>query len=350
MVSVIHRGAIKRLALAPLLGLLFTHAFALDRDRTISQFYHTAWTVREGAPGLSIPERVFCHLIASNKSGVGNEAGAALDFLPPSTFIRTVWFRVLCLIAANGFLWLLFALRLRQLTGQLRTRLAGLAERERIAGEVHDTLLQGVGGLILRFQTATERIPQDDPTRQMLEEALKQSDQVLAEGREWVLGLRIRSAEANELPQAFATVGLELKRDHPADFCVVVNGDPRELHPSVRDEVYRIGREAIANSFQHANAGRCETEINYDRRHLRISIRDDGRGVDATILDAGHRSANWGLPGMYERARKIGAHLEVWSRPGVGTEVELRIPAAIAYRGTANASRWQWLRRATGRS
>ena len=147
-------------------------------------------------------------------------------FLPDGLVYVVVWH------GGRRTLGLLFALRLRQLTRQLQARLAErLAERERIARELHDTLLQSVGGLILRFQTAAERIPQNDPTRQMLEEALKQSDKVLAEGRERLLGLRISSADANELPQAFAAVGLELRQEHPADFCVVVNGDPRELHP-----------------------------------------------------------------------------------------------------------------------
>jgi signal transduction histidine kinase len=315
MVSAIHRGVVKGLALAPFAGLLCTHAFALNRDRTISAFSRTAWTVGEAAP-----------------------------------FFHTVWFMLLCIIAAGGLLGLLFAFRLRQLTRQLQARLAErLAERERIARELHDTLLQSMGGLILRFQTATERIPQDDPTRQMLEEALKQSDKVLAEGRERLLGLTSSSSEANDLPEALAAVGQELRQDHPADFSVVVNGDPRELHPVVRDQVYRIGREAIANCFQHANAERCETEINFDPTQLRIAIRDDGRGVEETILEAAHRSGGWGMPGMFERASKIGAHLEIWSRPGVGTEIEVRVPAVIAYRSTTNASRWQWLRRlATG--
>ncbi len=320
MLSAIHRGVINWLALAPLAGLLCRHAFALDRP--ISQFYHTTWMVPVGAPCLLLP--------------------------PP--FFQTVWFMLLCAVAAGGLLGLLFAFRLRQLTRQLQARLADrLAERERIARELNDTLLQSVGGLILRFQTAAERIPQDDPTRQMLEEALKQSDEVLAEGRERLLEFRVISAEANELPQALAAVGRELKRDHPAEFCVVVNGNPRELHPMVREELYRIGREAIANCFQHAKAERCETEINYDSSQLRIGVRDNGCGVEETILAAGHPSGGWGLPGMYERAGKIGAHLEVWSRPGAGTEVEVRVPASIAYRSISGVSGWEWLRRiATG--
>jgi signal transduction histidine kinase len=329
MVTAIHRGAVRSVALAFLAALLCLPAAALNRNHAVSQFYHTASPVREGDPGQIL---------------------AAVHFLFPPTFLQTGWFVALCALAAGALVWLLFTLRLRYLTGQLRARLAErLSERERISRELHDTLLQNVAGLILRFQIASEHIPPNDPTRQMLDEALRQSDKVLEEGRERVLGLRLSPADANELAQAFAAVGLELKQEHPAEFSVVVNGEPRELHPIVRDEVYRIGREAIANSFQHANPLRCEAEINYDRSQLRISFRDDGRGVDATVLESESRSGNWGLPGMYERARKIGAHLEVWSRAGVGTEVELRVPATIAYCPGTNLSRWQWLRRlATG--
>jgi signal transduction histidine kinase len=161
MILAIHRGVIKGLVLAPWLCLLCRQAFAFDRDRTISLFYHTVWTVGDA-----------------------------------STFFQTIWFRLLCVIAASGLMWLLFALRLRRLQARLAEQLAA---RERIDRELHDALLQSVGGLILRFQTATERIPQNDPTRQMLEEALKQSDEVLAEGRERLLGLRSTSAEANDL-------------------------------------------------------------------------------------------------------------------------------------------------------
>ncbi len=158
MLSAIHRGVIKRLTLAPLTGLASRDAFVLDRS--ISPFDHHTWM----AP--------LC---------------AAGELLPPP-FFQTVWFMLLCAIAAGGLLALMFALRLRHLTRQLKARFAEqLAERERIARELNDTLLQSVGGLILRFQTAAERIPQDDPTRQMLEEALKQSDDVLAEGRERLL-------------------------------------------------------------------------------------------------------------------------------------------------------------------
>lgn len=282
-------------------------------------------------------------LLSTPVFGLNPERGARLSLsgAPPM---------LLCVLGATLVLWLLFALRLRQLTRQLRARMADrLSEREKTTRELHDTLLQSVEGLVLRFQTAAERISHNDPARKTLEEALSQSDEVLEELRARVLGSGAGS-HTSELPQAFAAVCLELKREHPADFSVVVNGDARELQPAVRDELYRIGREAITNSFHHANAGRCETEINYDRTQLRIGFRDDGCGVDAAVLQAGHRSGHWGLPGMYARALKIHAHLEVWSRPGVGTEVEIRVPAILAYRSSENPPRWQWLRRLTSRT
>jgi signal transduction histidine kinase len=254
------------------------------------------------------------------------------------TILHPAWFILLCALAASALPLLLFALSWRRAAERME-------EKERIARELYDTLLQGIGGLLLHFQMATERIPRTDPTRELLEEALRQSDGLLQQGRELALGLEVNSTDANDLAQAFAAVGSELRQKYPLDFRVVVNGDPRELHPVVLEEVYRIGREAIANSFQHARAERCETEINYHRTHLRIGFRDDGCGVDATVLEPGIPPNDRGVAGMYGRARKLGADLEVWTRPGLGTEVALRVPATIAYRAGKYAPRRQWFRR-----
>jgi signal transduction histidine kinase len=105
---------------------------------------------------------------------------------------------------------------------------------------------------------------------------------------------------------------------------------PRDLHPILRDDIYRIAREALQNAFRHAQAANIETEVTYGQRVLRLRIRDDGKGIDPKLLDTG-RDGHWGLPGMRERAQEIGAQLEMWSEVGAGTEVELRIPGAIAY-------------------
>jgi signal transduction histidine kinase len=247
---------------------------------------------------------------------------------------------LLYVLGLISVLCLFFALRLRQLTARHRVR---MADRESRTRELQDSLLQTIEALILRVQTAADQISESDPGRPMLEEALSESDDVLEELRERILGVGA-SSEINGLPEAFAVVCTELKVEHPADFSVVVNGRARALQTAVREAAYRIGREALTNAFHHANAARCETEINYDRHELRISFRDDGCGVDTALFQADRRSNHWGFSGMHDRAHRIGAHLEIWSRPGMGTEVELRIPAALAYPDGGPASRWHWLR------
>jgi signal transduction histidine kinase len=109
-----------------------------------------------------------------------------------------------------------------------------------------------------------------------------------------------------------------------------MEGTPRELHPILRDDIYRIACEALRNAFLHAQASKIEADITYGARLLRLRIRDDGKGIDPKLLDAG-RDGHWGLRGMRERAEQIGARLDIWSEAGAGTEVELRVPGSIAY-------------------
>ncbi len=280
------------------------------------------------------PGRYRFHVIAANNDGVWNETGATLELILPPAFFQTWWFRALCIAASLAVLWMLFLLRLRQVRAHMRGLLEERhRERERIARELHDTLLQGIQGLILRFQSVAEMLPVDAPVRVAMEKALDRADDVLLEGRDRVKGLRAASQGTGELSQAFARVGEELELDPPEGFHVVVEGQPTPLDPLVRDEVFRIGREALVNAWQHAGARRIEVELTYGCRELRLRVRDDGRGIDAEILQAGGRPGHWGLSGMRERARKMGARLDIRSRGGSGTEVELRVPAAVAYRG-----------------
>ena len=120
-------------------------------------------------------------------------------------------------------------------------------------------------------------------------------------------------------------------------FRLVVEGPGRNLHPILRDEIYRIAREALRNAFLHAHARQIEAEITYADSGLRLRVRDDGDGIPATILEAG-RSGHYGLPGMRERAAQIGAKLNIWSGSGAGTEIDLSIPGSIAY-GTSPGRR-----------
>lgn len=291
-------------------------------------------------------------VIASSNSEVWNEDGASVTFAIPPTFTQTIGFEALCLGVGAGFIVLAYRLRVRYVTGELRRRMyALLAERERIARDLHDTFFQAIQGLLLRFHTATFALPKDDPTRRILEATLKQSDQVMLEGRELVLDLRAVS-KSNELPAAFAEYGRQMQEGHTCKFEAVVNGEVHPLHPVVCEEIWRIGKEALCNAFHHSAAKMIEAELNYEPRQLRIRIRDDGNGIDPAILEQGCREGHWGLPGMRERAGKIGARLEIWSRAGAGTEIELRLPANVAYvserHSGASGRRRNWWPRRTG--
>jgi len=283
----------------------------------------------------------FC-VIASNDDAVWNQPGANITFTIPPAFTQSTWFKAICLLGFAVLIYSAYRLRVRQVTCQLRGRMyERLAERERIARDLHDTFFQGIQGLLLRFHTATFQLHEGEPARRIFEETLKQSDRVMLEGRELVLDLRATASEQNDLPAAFADFGDGMRKGGSCDFKVVINGSVRPLHPVVFEELFKIGKEAMGNAFRHSGAHSIEAELNYERSELRIRIRDDGRGIEPDILRQGHREGHFGLPGMRERAQRVGAHLDVWSRPGAGTEVEVRIAAGIAYVSKPNAS-WSW--------
>jgi len=210
-------------------------------------------------------------------------------------------------------------------------------ERTRIARDLHDTLLQSFHGLMFQFQAARNQLPQrPESAMQALDEAILATEQALAEGRDAIHDLRPEPAAQHDLAALLTAIGQELAGAHAANghvpsFRVTVEGKPRRLSPTLQNELYRIGREMIRNAFHHAAASHIEVEIRYDEHQLRLRIRDDGKGIDPKVLDASGRPEHWGLPGVRERAQRIGSRLEFWSEAGAGTEVELRVPAAIVY-------------------
>jgi signal transduction histidine kinase len=247
----------------------------------------------------------------------------------------------LAIVAGVAFLttaWVITAMvaRVRKLTeAQLTSRFEErLAERTRIARELHDTLLQSFQALMFHFQAVNDQLPPGQ-AKEAMERVLDQADRAIIEGREAIQNLRSSTTLTNELAQAMTALGQELAgtpngEGGSATFLVSVEGQPRELHPIVRDDIYRVAREALRNAFCHAQASQIEGEITYGDRLLRLRIRDNGKGIDPKLLGAG-RDGHWGLPGMRERAQQIGAQLDLWSEVGKGTEVELRIPGSIAY-------------------
>lgn len=279
-------------------------------------------------------------VMACNNSGVWNETGTYVDFYIAPAYYQTAWFRISAVILFLIVLAVLYQLRLQQVARQVRGRMEErLNERERIARNLHDTLLQSVQGLILKFHAVSKQIPRDTPAYDALEKTLDQADQVLAEGRNSIRNLRVDSASLSDLPAAFRSVAEETSQGRNAIFKTVVEGHPRELHPLVLEECYSIGREAIINALTHSEGQYVEAEIAYDSRQFRVRVRDDGRGIEPKILEAGGRPGHWGLQGMHERAQKIGGQLKFWSRPETGTEVELTVPGGTAYQGSAQRSK-----------
>jgi signal transduction histidine kinase/ligand-binding sensor domain-containing protein len=306
----------------------------LDRD------WQNAGTRREALYTNLGPGRYTFRVSASNNDAVWNAAGAAIRFTIAPAFYQTRWFYALGALACVALLTALYRVRMRQVAAQVRGRLeARLAERERIARDLHDTLLQGMQGLIWRFQAASDRIPAGEPARQLMEQSLDRADHLLREGRDKVKDLRPSTSDVADLAQAFAAEGDHLAQAHSAEFRVSVQGALRELHPLVREEGFLIAREALSNAFRHAGAGHVEAEVNYGNTALHVRIRDDGQGISTAVLDAGGTPGHFGLLGMRERAKKLGAHLDIWSRPGAGTEVDLCVPAAVAYARTRKKPR-----------
>jgi signal transduction histidine kinase/ligand-binding sensor domain-containing protein len=275
------------------------------------------------------------HVVASNNSAVWPEEGAAFDFSIAPAYWQTWWFRTLCVAALLASLWTLYRRRVRHLARQFNMTLeARVAERTRIARELHDTLLQSFHGLLMRFQTAHELLPgRPAEAKQLLASSIEQAAEAITEGRDAVQGLRASTMESNDLAAAIRTLGEELAAEGGGDpvLRVEVQGEPRSLHPILRDETFRIVAEALRNAYSHAEAEQIEVELRYDEGYLRLRVRDDGKGIDRAVLSEGGREGHFGLRGMHERATLIGGKLTVWSAPGSGTEVELSIPASHAY-------------------
>jgi signal transduction histidine kinase len=229
----------------------------------------------------------------------------------------------------------------------LQAKLVGcLEERERIARELHDTLLQSTQGLILTFHSLAGQLPRPNPMRTQMELALDRADQLLNEARDRVKDLR-STTFFTDMTQAISRAAHGLLLAHPCGFSIEVKGTPRPLQQNAAEDIFSIAREALANAFSHAGAKAVEAEIVYETADLHIRVRDDGRGIRPGIVNGTLGLRHFGIRGMRERAGRIGARLDIWSRDGAGTEISLTVPASSAYRGMQTTSRWQWLFRGT---
>jgi signal transduction histidine kinase len=283
------------------------------------------------------------HVQGSIRGGAWGEPGTTLKIIVRPAWWNSWWFRSAYIALALFLLWIAYRIRLRQVTVQESLRLEGrLGERMRIARELHDTLLQGFQALVLRIQAAMSTLPDGAPGHHRMMQELVRAERLLQEGRQRVRDLRKESMAGDDLPASLTLFGKDFAQDQKTAFTVSVIGTPRPIDPAVCNEVYRIGREAIANAFQHSGAANIRTEIGYEDDGLRLVVSDDGCGMSEETQSSG-RVGHWGLCGLRERAEELGAALNIRSLPGNGTDVSLKIPRRVAYSDQLRQSPWTWI-------
>jgi signal transduction histidine kinase/ligand-binding sensor domain-containing protein len=265
-------------------------------------------------------------VVASNNDGVWNSEGATLRFRIAPSFYQTAWFAILCGLMGLVTIGLLFRLRLRQLSRRLHWQLsAQLAERDRIARELHDTLLQSTQGLVLQFHSIAKRLEPEDANRAIMVRVLDHAEDVMAECRNRVLDLR-GEADGEALSILLSNAGARLCEGHAIRFTFACRGAERALREPVRDELVLVAAEAMSNVVRHAGASALDVEIDYRADLLIVEIRDDGKGIDPRLAEGEARAGHWGLPGMRERAARLAGTLSIENRPGGGTLVRIQLP------------------------
>ena len=299
------------------------------------------------------PQHYKFRVIASNNSGVWNEEGASLDFVIPPAWYQTNWFRASCVAGFLGLLWGLYLLRLHRLAREFHMAVeARVGERTRIARELHDTLLQSFHGLMFEFQAARNMFSKDpQQALRTLDEAIAATEHAITESRDVIQDLRSEAARHRDVAESLAETGRALAATYHENgtaprLRMIAEGERQNLSAAIEDDVFRIASEVLRNAFRHARAQHIEIEIRYDRQEFHLCIRDDGKGIAPAVLAKGGVAGHWGLAGIRERARQIGAQLRVWSEAGAGTEVQLTIPASVAYEKRVEGSRFKLLGKA----
>jgi signal transduction histidine kinase/ligand-binding sensor domain-containing protein len=272
-------------------------------------------------------------VLASNEDGVWSAEPATFEFRIEPTFIQTIWFKLACAGAAFLGVYLLLVWRVKVATARVIERIRERAqERTRIAQTLHDTFLQSVAALILRFERIKATLAPDDPARREIDKALDSADAVLAEGRDQVFGLRAGAVPRGDILLALQEIGPSMSEQHNVGVELRTRGDIRRLDPLVQEEVYAIAREALSNACRHSGSDKVLVELRYEHDSFQLSVIDSGRGVDREVLGRG-KPGHWGLAGMRERALRAGGELAITSRGGQGTQVSLTVPGESAYAG-----------------
>jgi signal transduction histidine kinase/ligand-binding sensor domain-containing protein len=273
-------------------------------------------------------------VMACNNDGVWNETGATVGFSIAPAWYQTRLFRALLIATVFFIAWLLYRLHVRRIAHDLSLRFdERLAERTRLARELHDTFLQTIQGSKLVADDALEQNGDPARLRRAMEQLSIWLGQAVNEGRAALNSLRSSTTEQNDLAAALqrATETSANEGSMTPTFSVI--GEAKDMHPIVRDEIYRIGYEAIHNACMHSKASRLEIELKYDQ-DLVIRVKDNGKGIDAQVAEEG-KDGHFGLTGMRERAARIGAKFTLATSPTSGTEITLVVPGDIAFHPVA---------------
>lgn len=271
-------------------------------------------------------------VMAANEDGLWCAQPATLSFSIAPSLTQTLWFKLACATAVLGVLYLAYLARLAQLTARIAERARErLLERQRIARTLHDTFLQSVQALILRFDLIKGNLSHDVPARQQIDMALDAAQALVDEGRNQVLDLRLADNDAVQLGDALREAGNALAGQYGFVFTLKVDGAPRRLRTQAKFEALAIGREALLNAARHGGGAAVEVEVAYAATQLQLVVRDHGPGMEERVRQQGRRPGHWGLDGMRERAQRIGATLLLDSRAGSGTTVTLLVGARLAY-------------------
>lgn len=265
---------------------------------------------------------------ACNRNGIWDRQGAVFLVTQQPYFYQTRWFIALMVVLGVLLMVLIYRLRVAQISRMLSVRFdERLAERTRVARELHDTLLQTVQGSKMVADHALKNTGDHTRMVRAMEQLSTWLAQATEEGRAALNSLRSSTTEKNNLAEAFRRA---IDECGGSDNSFAVNGDSREIHPVVRDEIYRIGYEAIRNACIHSRAGKVEVELEY-AHDLTLRVSDDGVGIDSAVVEQG-KEGHFGLRGMRERAERIGAKFTLDSSPNSGTVITLIVPGRVAFR------------------
>lgn len=269
---------------------------------------------------------------ASNEDGLWSEQDAELPFAIAPAFYQTWWFRLLVALIVIGMAWLLFSMRIRQLQSRLHLQLTTRhMERERIARELHDTLMQGLHGVLLQVQSWYGDKNLTDRQRADMQRVADQAHGLMVEGRDRIAEMRHSGVDEADLQKGLASAGEACAESSAIGFSLSSEGALRALRPDVAQEVLNIGREAIRNAFAHSHASQVSVHVRYEPDGLCLVINDDGDGIPDSVQEAGGKDGHWGIIGMKERAKRMASSLTIRSVRSKGTQLELQVPARIVY-------------------